>query len=44
MHVELGDDAKYLMIGMGSISFYMPTREVLELYEVLYVLVLSLAL
>jgi hypothetical protein len=36
MHVELGDDVKYSMIGMDSISFYLPTREILELHEVLY--------
>jgi hypothetical protein len=41
MQVELGDDAKYLVIGMGSISFCMPTGEVLELHEVLYVLGLT---
>jgi hypothetical protein len=41
MQEELGDDAKFLVIGMGSISFHMPTREVLELHEVLYVLGLT---
>jgi hypothetical protein len=37
MHVELGDNAKYLVIGMCSVSFHMPVGEVLELHEVLYV-------
>jgi hypothetical protein len=32
MQVELVDDAKYSVIGMGSISFCMPAREVLELH------------
>jgi hypothetical protein len=36
--VELGDDGKYPVTGLGSISFRMPPREVLELHEVLYVL------
>jgi hypothetical protein len=37
MQVELGDDGKYPMTGLGSISFCMPTKEVLDLHEVLYV-------
>jgi hypothetical protein len=37
MQVELGNDAKYPKIGMGSISFHMPVVEILELDEVLYV-------
>jgi hypothetical protein len=36
--VELGDDGKYLVIRLGSISFCMLAGEVLELHEVLYVL------
>jgi hypothetical protein len=39
--VELGDDAKYLVIGMGSISFRRLAGEVLELNKVLYVLGLT---
>ncbi|KAH9293147.1 hypothetical protein KI387_041654, partial [Taxus chinensis] len=34
MQVELGDDAKYSVTGIGSISFRMPVGEVLELHEV----------
>jgi hypothetical protein len=37
MQVELGDDAKYSVIGMGSISFCMLAEKVIELHEVLYV-------
>lgn len=37
MQVELGDDATYSVIGMGSISFYMPSGDVLELHDVLFV-------
>jgi hypothetical protein len=40
MQVELGVVAKYSMIGMCFISFYMPTGEFLELHEVLYVPIL----
>jgi hypothetical protein len=35
--VDLGDDGKYLVTRLGSISFFMPTGEVLDLHEVLYV-------
>lgn len=38
MQVEFFDDAKYLVIGMGSISFCMLVVEVIKLHEVLYVL------
>jgi hypothetical protein len=41
MEVGLGDDGKYLMIGLGSISFFISIGEVLELHEVLYVLVMT---
>jgi hypothetical protein len=37
MQVELGGNATYLVIGMGSISFCMPSSDVLELDDVLYV-------
>jgi hypothetical protein len=37
MHVELGDDDRYLVTRLGSISFCMLVREVLDLHEVLYV-------
>jgi hypothetical protein len=35
--VELGDDATYPVVGVGSISFQMPSGDVLELSGVLYV-------
>jgi len=31
IQVELGDDATYIVTGMGSISFCIPSRNVLEL-------------
>jgi hypothetical protein len=37
MSVELGDDATYLVRGVGSISFQIPLGEILELSEVLFV-------
>jgi hypothetical protein len=37
MSVELGDDATYPMRGVGSISFQMPSSDVLELRDVLFV-------
>jgi hypothetical protein len=37
MSVELGDDATYPMKGLGSISFWMPSSDVLELNDVLFV-------
>jgi hypothetical protein len=37
MSVELGDDATYPMRGVGSISFWMPSSDVLELSDVLFV-------
>ena len=37
LHVEFGYDDKYLVKGLGSISFQMPLGDVLELYFVLYV-------
>jgi hypothetical protein len=37
MQVELSDEGKYSVIGLGSISFHMPIREILEFHEVLYV-------
>jgi hypothetical protein len=41
MSVELGDDATYPMKGLGSISFQMPSSDVLELNDVLFVLSLK---
>jgi hypothetical protein len=41
MQVELGDDATYLVAGVGSISFQMPSGDILELTSVLYVLGLT---
>jgi hypothetical protein len=38
MVVELGDEATYLVRGVGPISFQMPLGDVLELDNVLYVL------
>jgi hypothetical protein len=35
MLVELGDNVMYLVKGLGSISFHMPSCDVLELYYVL---------
>lgn len=37
MSVQLGDDATYLVRGVGSISFQTPIGDVLELSNVLYV-------
>jgi hypothetical protein len=37
MSVELGDDATYPVRGVGSISFQMPSGDVLELSDVLFV-------
>lgn len=37
MRLELGDDVTYLMKGMGSIIFQMPSIDVLELNDVLFV-------
>lgn len=34
---ELGDDATYPMRGLGSISFHMPSSDVLEFNDVLFV-------
>ena len=34
----LGDDATYLVTRMGSVSFYMPSCDVLDIDDVLYVL------
>jgi hypothetical protein len=39
--VELGDDATYPVTRMGSVSFCMPSGDVLELDDVLYVLGLT---
>jgi hypothetical protein len=38
MQVELGDDGRYPMVGLLSISFQMLVREFLDLNEVIYVL------
>jgi hypothetical protein len=38
MQVELGDDATYPIAGVGSISFQMPSSDILELTGILYVL------
>jgi hypothetical protein len=38
MCVELGDDATYIVKGLGSISFQMPLGDVHELNDVLFVL------
>jgi hypothetical protein len=38
MKVELGDDAIYLVKQLGSILFQMPSVDVLELNDVLFVL------
>jgi hypothetical protein len=37
IQVELGDDATYLVTGMGSVSFNMPSGNVLDLDDVLFV-------
>jgi hypothetical protein len=37
MQVELGDDAMYLVAGVGSISFQRPLVDIFELIGVLYV-------
>jgi hypothetical protein len=37
MQVELGDDATYLVAGVGSISFQRPLVDIFELTGVLYV-------
>ena len=37
MEVELGDDATYPIARVGSISFLMPSGDILELTGVLYV-------
>lgn len=37
MQVDLGDDATYLVAGMGSISLQMPSSDILELTSMLYV-------
>jgi hypothetical protein len=37
MRVKLGDDATYLVKEVGSISFWMPLGDVLELNDVLFV-------
>jgi hypothetical protein len=37
MQVELSDDATYLPTGMGSIALCMPSGDVLQLDDVLYV-------
>jgi hypothetical protein len=41
MQVELSDDGKYLVTGLGSISFSILDREVLDQHEVLYVTVMN---
>jgi hypothetical protein len=38
MWVELGDNATYLVKGLGSIPFHMPLGDVLELNDVLFVI------
>ena len=38
MQVELGDDATYLVAGVGSISFQRPLVDIFEVTGVLYVL------
>jgi len=35
--VDIGDDARYPIIGMGSISLQIPLGDILELGDVLYV-------
>jgi hypothetical protein len=37
MTMELGDDATYPVRGVGSISFQMPSGDVLELSDILFV-------
>jgi hypothetical protein len=37
MHVELGDVSMESMIGVGFISFFMPSSDVLEIHYVLLV-------
>jgi hypothetical protein len=44
MSVELGDDATYLVRGVGSISFQMSLGDVLELSDILFVLGLKMNL
>jgi hypothetical protein len=41
MCMDLGDDATYSMKGLGSISLWMPSGDVLELNDVLFVLGLT---
>jgi hypothetical protein len=38
MNVELGDDATYLVKRLGSIPFWIPSSDVLELNDVFSVL------
>ena len=38
IQVELGDDSIYPMIGIDTLSFKMPSSNVLELHDVLFVL------
>lgn len=44
MHVELGDDTTYTKKGLCSISFQMPSSDVLELDSVLHVPILTKSL
>lgn len=39
--MEHGDDAMYLVVGVRSIIFWMPSSDILELNGVLYVLGLT---
>jgi len=41
VQVELGDNAMYLVVGVGSISFQMPLGDIIELTGILYELALS---
>jgi hypothetical protein len=38
MSVDLGDDATYFVRGVGSIFFQMPSDDVLQLSDVIFVL------
>lgn len=39
--MELANDGTYIVNGMGSISFHMPSCDVLELLDVFYVFCLT---
>ena len=41
VQVELGDNAMYLVVGVGSFSFQMPLGDIIELTGILYELALS---